>query len=238
MSVRLLFPLTVFERDMTDPKWSDRQGVTPEYLEELRQEMDRMRQKDPQGRRVSNAYTGWQSNDSVESNQVFAPLMRKIKSVFDEEVFPYHGIDMGVCQMSMGNCWANINGFGAWNRPHLHNGCWFSGAFYIAADGDEGDIEFIDTDAKVVSDFPHSPRNACSHNHAPRSGQLLLFPSGAMHMVAPNMTDKERYSIAFNINLQYIGNGDRNGNIPNYNPDEFCFDIGKDGNPILSNDSN
>lgn len=106
MSVRLLFPLTVFERDMLrDETLSPRQGVTEEYLLELRNEMDRMRQQDPQGRRVSNAYTGWQSNDSVETNNVFAPLMRKIKAVFDEEVFPYHGIDMGVCQMTMGNCW-------------------------------------------------------------------------------------------------------------------------------------
>lgn len=235
MSVRLLFPLTIFERDMLrDERLTPRQGVTEEYLKQLKDEMDKMREKDPMGRRVSNAYTGWQSNDSVETNQVFAPLMRKIKSVFDEEVFPYHGLDLGVVQMSMGNCWANINDFGAWNRPHLHNGCWYSGCFYIQAEGDEGDIEFIDTDAKVVSDFPHSPRNACSYNHSPKSGQLLLFPSGAMHMVSPNMTNKERYSVAFNINVEYISNGNRHGMIDDYNHNEFSFDLDEKGNPIFT----
>ena len=30
---------------------------------------------------------------------------------------------------------------------------------------------------------------------------LLLFPSALMHMVEPNLTDKTRYSISFNFNI-------------------------------------
>ena len=37
--------------------------------------------------------------------------------------------------------------------PHLHNGCFYSGVFYIRADGDEGNIRYIDTHFKVVGNI-------------------------------------------------------------------------------------
>ena len=37
----------------------------------------------------------------------------------------------------------------------------------------------------------------------PKTGDILLFPSGTMHMVEPNTTDKDRYSISFNIEIQH-----------------------------------
>lgn len=231
MSVRALFPTFIFERDLLrDPTLSPREGVTEEYLLELKEEMDRMRKDDPAGRQVSNAYTGWQGNEPVEASPKFGPLMRKIKTMFDDEVLPFYGIDKGKMQVTMGNCWPNINDFGAWNRPHLHPGCWYSGCFYVHAEGDEGTIEFIDTDSKVVSDYPNSPRGANHHTHSPRSGELILFPSGAMHMVAPNMTNKDRYSVAFNVlHTSLSSEGLPVGEPKDWHPDEFCWNIDKDG---------
>ena len=37
--------------------------------------------------------------------------------------------------------------------------------------------------------------------HQPKSGDLFLFPSGLMHMVEPNTTQKDRYSISFNLEV-------------------------------------
>ena len=65
MSVRLLFPTFMFEYNIVEEGL-----VSEEYLMSLKNDMDAMRKKDPVGRRVSNQYTGWQSNDGVESHPV------------------------------------------------------------------------------------------------------------------------------------------------------------------------
>ena len=120
-------------------------------------------------------------------------------------MMPFFGAKKDSFDIEFHNSWGNINGFGAWNSPHLHNGCFYSGAMYIHADGDEGDIHFIDKDPKVVGEMPDSPRLGDNVTIHPRTGDLLMFPSAAMHMVAPNLTDKERYSISFNFNVRLRG---------------------------------
>ena len=233
MSVRLLFPTYVFERDLLDPNLDENRGIDQNYLDLLVDTMDGMRRKDPQGRRLSNAYTGWQSHDGCESNPAFQKLMNRIQTTFYDEVWPFHGLDRNKAQMHIGNSWANINDHLAWNKPHLHNGCWYSGVFYIHADGDEGCFTAVDTHAKVVADFPHSPRGATSWDFDPKSGELVLFPSGLMHMVEPNPTKKDRYSVSFNIEMHYDTPTANAGEIENYNPNEFVFDLDERGNPIF-----
>ena len=142
MAVKLLFPTPVFFRDLLDPKLHPRQGVDSDYMLELKETMDDMRKKDPVGRKVSNQYTGWQSNDGIDNHPTFTKLFNRINRLFEEEVIPYYGGGRNFIQ-TMGNSWGNINDKNAWNAPHLHNGCWYSGVLYIHADGDEGDIQFI-----------------------------------------------------------------------------------------------
>ena len=233
MAVRLLFPTHVFHRNLLQEGLDDSRGVTEEYLGMLKDEMDAMRKRDPVGRQLSNAYTGWQSKDGCESSPIFQKLINRIEHLFYDEVFPFNGLNPQIAHMRLGNCWANINDFLAWNKPHLHNGCWYSGVFYIHADGDEGCFTAVDTHSKVVADFPHSPRAATSWDFEPKSGELVLFPSGLMHMVEPNPTKKDRYSVSFNIEMHYDTPTANAGEIEDYNPNEFVFDLDERGNPIF-----
>ena len=193
MSVRLLFPTFLFEYDLLEEGL-----VTKKYLRSLKDDMDAARRKDPVGRKVSNQYTGWQSDDGFERRPAWTKLHRIIKDKLNQEVIPFIGCNPMEASMSLGNVWANINDKGAWNSPHKHNGCWYSGAFYVHADGDEGAFVAIDTDDKVVADHPAGFKHRENHVIYPKTGTLLLFPSAMMHMVEPNLTDKDRYSIAFN----------------------------------------
>ena len=61
------------------------------------------------------------------------------------------------------------------NKPHRHNGCWLSGAFYVHADGDEGNFVAIKEGADTVSDFPHNNKQRESFEVSPVTGTLLLF---------------------------------------------------------------
>ena len=82
MAVRLLFPTFVFEKDLLDPSLDSNRGIDQNYLDLLVDTMDGMRRKDPQGRRLSNAYTGWQSHDGCESNPAFQKIMNRIQTMF------------------------------------------------------------------------------------------------------------------------------------------------------------
>ena len=239
ISVRLLFPTYLFSRNMLDPNLDENQGYDLEYNDMLVEEVKAMRKRDPMGRLVSNSpapgtkhIAGWQSNDGCERNPTFQKCMNKINQFFIDEVLPFHGLNPNLVKLDINNAWANINDKGAWNAPHLHNGCWYSGVFYIHSDGDEGRISMIDTHQKVVGDFPHSPRTPTSLPFEPITGECILFPSGLMHMVEPNPTNKERYSISFNCSLEYLNGNRVVGENPQYNPDEFLFDLDVNGNPI------
>ena len=226
MSVKLLFPTPIFERNFLDSNLNLNQGYDESYATQLKNEIDAMRRKDPEGRRISNAYTGWQSNDGIDRNPLFQKCMNRISTFFHEEVCTYFGVSS---KIRMGNSWANINDKGAWNMPHLHNGCWFSGVLYISAGGDEGDIQFIDPMPKVVGNMPHGRRSNPSHRVAPSTGNCILFPSGAMHMVEPNFSKSNRYSISFNVDLV-----DYNNKPLPWDENEFTFKLDEKGDPILS----
>lgn len=208
MSVHLMFPNFVFTREFCGKDDALEPSMTYEYFDSLKQEIDGMRKRDPVGRVVSNASSGWQSIDGCDTNPLFIKAMRAIKRTVDNEMMPYLGVKPLTFHTVMHNSWANINDKGAWNRPHLHNGCFYSGVLYIKADGDEGCINFIDKDNKIAGNFPHCPKIKESKAFFPKTGDLHLFPSGLMHMVEPNTTDKDRYSISFNLNVETSNNHD------------------------------
>ena len=201
--IKLLFPAFVLTKEyLGKDKCSE---ITPEYMVALKEEIDAMRKRNPTGRNVSNR-NGWQSIDGIERNPIFIRALR-------DELVPFLGIEKNTAEVELHNSWANINYPGAWNAPHLHNGCFYSGVFFIHADGDEGDFRAVDTDHKIVSNFPHTQQRIWeSWAVRPKTGDLYLFPSGLMHMVEPNLTKKDRYSISFNWD---VNGGKERQNIKN-----------------------
>lgn len=222
-----LFPTHFFSINLL--KIKDKRGVTQEYLDELVEAMDIMRKEDPLGRKISNAYTGWQSHDMVNDFGKFNPLVRKIKRYVDTEILPFFKVDPSTVQMTMGNMWANVNDYGAWNRPHLHNGCWYSGVFYIKTPKNSGNLCLLETGSRVVSDWPPSSRQSPNYDVEPEEGLLVLFPSGLLHMVEPNQVHEDRYTVAFNFNTQHLGGIKQTSTPFDFN---FQFEIDETGEPI------
>lgn len=209
--IKLLFPTFVLTKQyLSRDKCSE---ITPEYMVALKEEIDAMRKRDPKGRNISNR-NGWQSVDGIDQNPIFIRALRQIKREFRDELVPFLGIEKDSAKIELHNSWANINYPGAWNAPHLHNGCFYSGVFFIQAEGDEGDLRMVDTDHKIVSNFPASQSRIWeSWGVQPKTGDLYLFPSGLMHMVEPNLTQKDRYSISFNWD---VSGGRERQNIKNH----------------------
>lgn len=242
MAVRLLHPCPLFMVDLIDEKF----GMDENHFKFLRREIDEMRKNDPKGRKVSNAgQSGWQSVDGIDKHPAFGKLWKGVKEYIYEDVWSFWGLSKNHGHViDLHNSWANINEKGAWNRPHKHNGCWMSGALYIQAEGDEGDFVAMTDTSKVMGDFPTTPRMNDAERFQPRTGMLFMFPSGLTHMVEPNLTDNPRYSISFNMGIQYKLKGPHqlgqqqaelynSGDIlVGYSENELLFDITPQGKLI------
>ena len=194
-----LFPTNAFTFNMIgdDPYYQ----MSEQRFDKLVRECYTMRKKDPVGRARSNDKSGWKSNDGVEDNPVFQPMINRMNRFFEKEVFPFYGATNHELSLQHGNYWVNINGLGGHNHPHTHPGCWYSGVIYmqIPKGMDRGGIQLIDQSVKHYSQFPMlSSRTDMWWRVQPEKGLLILFPSGTYHFVEPNDTDGDRISIAFN----------------------------------------
>ena len=102
--------------------------------------------------------------------------------------------------------WAIINKKYDFNVLHSHPNCFLSAAYYVSAHENCGDIVFYDPRPAPVykHPIPKSPNNlnATVNSIKPEAGMLVLFPSYLEHSVNPNMSDKKRIVISFNINLE------------------------------------
>ena len=102
--------------------------------------------------------------------------------------------------------WLNINGFGAWNALHNHldTDALLSGVFYVKAPKNSGNLYLYDP--RVLSTTGtyyqyYYPKDGGYMEIDPEPNMLLFFPPSLFHMVGPNLSQEQRYSIAFNIML-------------------------------------
>lgn len=104
----------------------------------------------------------------------------------------------------MVQAWLNINGFGAWNALHNHldTNALLSGVFYVKVPPDSGNIFFYDPRylSSVGTHYRYYyPEDGGYFEITPKPNMLLFFTPSLFHMVGPNLTQDQRYSIAFNI---------------------------------------
>tara|TARA_B100000575_G_C23106866_1_gene638951 strand:+ start:1014 stop:1610 length:597 start_codon:yes stop_codon:yes gene_type:complete len=104
------------------------------------------------------------------------------------------------------NMWAIINTGGSANLRHQHGNSTISGAYYVRAPINSGDIVFYDPRPAPVYSHPNvvNPNilNAEVNSISPKEGALVLFPSYLDHSVNENLSDNERIVISFNIKIQ------------------------------------
>ena len=104
------------------------------------------------------------------------------------------------------NMWAIINTGGSANLRHQHGNSTISGAYYVKAPINSGDIVFYDPRPAPVYSYPNvvNPNllNAQVNGVSPKEGSLVLFPSYLDHSVNENLSNEERIVISFNIRIQ------------------------------------
>ena len=104
------------------------------------------------------------------------------------------------------NMWAIINTGGSANLRHQHGNSTISGAYYVRAPINSGEIVFYDPRPAPVYSHPNvvNPNllNAQVNSITPKEGALVLFPSYLDHSVNENLSNDERIVVSFNIKIQ------------------------------------
>ena len=109
-------------------------------------------------------------------------------------------------EVNINNMWAIINTGGSTNLRHQHGNSTISGAYYVRAPINSGDIVFYDPRPAPVYSHPNVVKpnslNAQVNRISPKEGALILFPSYLDHSVNENHSNDERIVISFNIRIQ------------------------------------
>lgn len=198
---RLHFGVPIFESELPQ---------LGEHRQAIVHALQAMRSQDERGVHRSNQ-RGWHSEDNL--HQSSDPALKWLTDQIYQlgnQLIRHAEKCPPESEIYLTSLWANINDFGAWNAPHAHLPCEWSGCVYIDVNETpapsengihDGDIMFFDP---VPAGYPYRPASTVSYT--PKNGTLYLFPGYLMHMVAPHYEDKPRISMAFNFRLGDVVN--------------------------------
>ena len=159
--------------------------------------------KDYEGISKSNI-KGWHSKDfNMQENEPKNFIKFILPAI--EQVITDMNWEKQKQSININNMWAIINTGGSANLRHQHGNSTISGAYYVKAPKNCGEIVFYDPRPAPVYFHPLSTKpnslNAMQNAVNPVEGGLVLFPSYLDHSVNPNLSNEERIVISFNLNL-------------------------------------
>ena len=160
--------------------------------------------KDQKGISKSNI-KGWHSKDfNMQENEPKNFIKFILPAI--EQVITDMNWEKQKQSININNMWAIINTGGSANLRHQHGNSTISGAYYVRAPKNSGDIVFYDPRPAPVYTYPKALNpnllNAQVNGISPKEGALVLFPSYLDHSVNENLSNEERIVISFNITIQ------------------------------------
>ena len=160
--------------------------------------------KDQEGISKSNI-KGWHSKDfNMQENEPKNFIKFILPAI--EQVITDMNWEKQKQSININNMWAIINTGGSANLRHQHGNSTISGAYYVRAPKNSGDIVFYDPRPAPVYTYPKALNpnllNAQVNGINPKEGALVLFPSYLDHSVNENLSNEERIVISFNITIQ------------------------------------
>ncbi len=186
------------------PIWASKIKNFEKVNNEMYEYIIALQKKDPLGVFKSN-FKGWHSKDfnlkDKEAKKFIEAIKNNINNLLNDMSWDLKSQSVKITSM-----WAIINEKGAWNQKHHHSNSDISAAYYVNAYDNCGDIVFYDPRPARVYKYPISTKpnnlNATVNSIKPEPGLLVLFPSYLEHSVNPNMSNKKRIVISFNLSLE------------------------------------
>ena len=145
-------------------------------------------------------------SENLVANKEWDENLTKIVTYAGGLLSDTHELDL-LKGMRVGNAWVTIYPQEAYVPQHIHAGFWVSGVYYVKAEESCGEIIFqdpawlaksmtISSNDLVPLGFPAPPTG---YQYAPKTGDLLLFPSWLPHNTNPNLSEEDRIICSFNL---------------------------------------
>ena len=186
------------------PVWTSKINNFESVNNEMSEYISSLRKTDPLGVVKSN-FKGWHSKNFDLQNKEPKNFIEAIKNNINNSLTSMNW-DLHSQSVKIKSMWAIINEKSAWNQKHHHSNSDISAAYYVEAHDNCGDIVFYDPRPARVYKHPiaieSNDLNATVNSVKPEPGLLVLFPSYLEHSVKPNMSDKKRIVISFNLSLE------------------------------------
>ena len=186
------------------PIWTSKISNFENVNNEMHQYITSLQKEDPLGIVKSN-FKGWHSKNFNLKDKEPKKFIEAIKNNINNAINSMNW-DLSSQSVNINSMWAIINHQGAWNQKHHHSNSDISAAYYVNAHENCGDIVFYDPRPARVYKHPIAVEpnnlNATVNSIKPEPGLLVLFPSYLEHSVNPNMSNKKRIVISFNLNLE------------------------------------
>ena len=94
---------------------------------------------------------GWHSETDMNQKEEYNPLTIELFNM-QEEIYKKENLSR---KPVLGNMWANINGPGNFNRPHIHPNSLFSGVYFIKTPQKSGNLMLYDPRPGVQMTMPN-----------------------------------------------------------------------------------
>ena len=144
---------------------------------------------------------GWHSKTDMNLKEEYNVLTKELFAMQDEIYKKEYLTMKPVC----GNMWANINGPGNFNRPHLHPNALFSGVYWIKAPEKSGNLMVYDPRPGAHTIMPNRKEGKLPSqlwrevHYKPIAGRCIMFPAWLWHEVRSNESNDTRISVSFNF---------------------------------------
>ena len=187
-------PATIFCAD-----FFHRPNVGVDNILNLQEEILKVRQQDDAS--IANTNIGcWRS--SYRYNIPW--LMDQVISLTNEAIEFYRHTDIVFSSSYQSNpfkidYWTNVNSPGSRNVLHSHSQSSFSCVYYIQATG-TGDIRLLNP-ANLLGDLNRKSPFTRDFYFSPTDADLILWPAWVPHEVEPNLSNKDRINIVFDITI-------------------------------------
>ena len=184
------FPTMIYIKDFPDSEKLNKY-LEPKIIQWSQQ--DKGTQKTNSG--------GWHSKTDMNQKEEYNPLTRELFNM-QEEIYQKEHLSL---QPVCGNMWANINGPGNFNRPHIHPNSLFSGVYWVKTPQKSGNLMVYDPRPGVQMTMPNRKKGELPPelwrevHYEPKAGRCIMFPSWLWHEVKPNQSNEIRISVSFNF---------------------------------------
>jgi uncharacterized protein (TIGR02466 family) len=136
----------------------------------------------------------------------FAGVHRLVMQEIDRYTRELLGVNRGI-EFYVTDSWINVHRPGQSAGAHVHHNSLISGVLYLHVNDASGDLVFH-RDVNSLVPFPpaldldmdsFNLYNCKSWGHKPKTNDICLFPSVVMHSVDPNLSNEDRWCLAFNV---------------------------------------